>query len=251
MIETRQLLRTLYLDRLRYLGEAVHGVSGLSHPLLIDPEAHRYSAASRRLMVVGQETFGWGDGNWNGSSGSDLVDRLLRCYGEFDLGRNRKIMPRKSPFWIAAHQINERLNPGESAGFLWSNLYKVDQAQAPRRRHRPTPEVERALLTEFNVLPREIELARPCAAVFFTGPNYDGMLAATFPNVRWSAIPDLGADAAQFVVRLEHPGLPITTIRSYHPAYLWRKKQRNLIGRIAEWIAAETSRVEDGRQRPH
>jgi len=58
-------LTDLYLRTYPALMDAVwalrHAGRAVSDPLLMDPAAHGYVDSPRRLLVVGQETFGWGE----------------------------------------------------------------------------------------------------------------------------------------------------------------------------------------------
>ena len=172
--------------------------AGVSEPHLIQVPP-TYALASTRLMVVGQQTYGWGDPPYVGS-----VQLLMAGYASFDLGNGY----RRSPLWMAAHKLHRALNPeGPERAFLWSNLVKVDQ-----KGERPTPEVEE-MAARLGLLQMEIELTKPDVVIFFTGPDYDDRLKATFPSVRF-------VDAGRLIHRLEHPHLPTRSFRTYHPKHL-------------------------------
>ena len=164
--------------------------------MLIDvPDAYRN--ATVKLVVVGQQTNGWGHPE-------DGIEGLLAEYRRFDLGKTYV----RSPFWHAAHEIYGSLNPdGPPRGFLWSNLIKVDVAQ-----ERPSRTIEE-LISSVGLLQHEVAITQPDVVVFFTGPWYDERLRATFPGVEYERIND-------FVNRLSHDALPERTFRSYHPGYL-------------------------------
>ena len=70
---------------------------GLSAPFVVAPDAN-YRDAAVRLMIVGQETFGWGEGIDEGQSAEELVEILRGWYRSFNLGAKY----RSTPFWCAA-----------------------------------------------------------------------------------------------------------------------------------------------------
>ena len=193
-----QKLSEMYSRVLHDIWPALSAVGDLGGPLLIDvPDAYRN--ATVKLMVVGQQTNGWGHPE-------DGIESLLALYSGFDLGKTYV----RSPFWQAAHAIYESLNPaGPPRGFLWSNLIKVDVAQ-----ERPPRAIEE-LIASTGLLQHELSITQPNVVVFFTGPRYDDRLRATFPGVEYERVND-------FVDRLSHDELPGQTFRSYHPNYLQR-----------------------------
>lgn len=205
--------------------EALDGFRGFpavegqqSAPLLVQvPEA--YSCASCRLMIVGQQTDGWGDGY----DPSDVA-ALMHGYAEFNLGGSQ----RRTPFWKAAHTLYRLLNPtAPPNGFLWSNLAKVDVA-----RGRPPRGIWERLL-EWRLLPTEIRITQPDAVVFFTGPNYDQWLVETFPGTRLEQV-------AQYIDRVTNADghLPVQAYRVYHPKFLRMRRHWNVLDELANTIRA-------------
>jgi hypothetical protein len=208
-------LRDVYEQLLSVVrSESATAPERLSAPLLISvPPAYYQSGV--RLMIVGQETFDWGDVSTNGYR---TVDDLRDRYAEFALGRTY----RRSPFWAAAHQVYATLNPnGPLEGFLWSNLVKADLGK-----HRLGATLE-GRLSSVPALQREIEVTQPDVVLFFTGPRYDGRLEATFPTSERVAI-------ERGLVRVAGVPGATTAFRTYHPRYLRMSGRWNLLGRACE-----------------
>ena len=205
-------LSELYSRNLHDIWPALEALGDLGGPLLIDvPDAYR--DATVKLMVVGQQTNGWGHPN-------DKIGGLLAEYRRFDLGKAYV----NSPFWQAAHAVYASLNPdGPPRGFLWSNLVKVDIAQK-----RPSPAIEE-LISSADLLQHELAITQPDIVVFFTGPGYDERLRATFQGVEYERVDD-------FVNRLSHDALPEQTFRSYHPGYLRRSGNWSVIEELKTLI---------------
>ena len=180
----------------------------LGGPLLIEvPDA--YHKAKVKLMIVGQQTAGWGH------PGEDSINDLLDHYCVFELGKRKR-----SPFWQASASIFNCLNPaGPPRGFLWSNLIKVDV-----KGQRPHPELEE-LICSTGLLQHELSITQPDVVVFFTGPTYDKRLRTTFPGVVCERVND-------FVNHLSHDALPGKAFQSYHPGYLQRSKHWHVIDEL-------------------
>jgi len=200
-------LRELYAQRIDEIKRIASEYDGVSKPLLMAvPEGYEQSTV--RLMVVGQQTHGWGQGNcWD-------VDELMSEYGRFGMGERYG-----KPFLRTSQDLYRRLNPdGAHLAFLWSNLNKVDQ-----KKKRPEKSVEERI-AELQLLRKEIQILEPKAVVFFTGPNYDGLLRSIFQDVQ---LRRLSSEVDERKLsRLEHDSLPTCSYRTYHPHYLWRCRRR-------------------------
>jgi hypothetical protein len=197
-------LRTAQLDVVGVWRQAREQYPSISLPHLVEPKP-AYFTQDVRLMVVGQETFGWGTKEVTAfDDDQQLVDDLLACYARFDLG----IAYRSTPFWAAANALFAGLNPDASErAYIWSNLVKLDN-----NRQRVNSTVEDALAAA-NLLPLEISSFQPNAIVFFTGRRYDRRLASTFSGMKCESVsPD--------IARIIHPQLPHRTFRTHHPKFL-------------------------------
>ena len=149
-------LKQIYRDAMPSIGHISAQYDAVSGPLLMTIPCS-YVQTRVRLMVIGQQTYGW-------PSVTVELEELLRTYKEFDLGREYY----SSPFWQASHQVFRSANPdGPERAFLWSNLVRVDQ-----NCKRPCAEIENAV-SDLGLLNRELHILEPDAAVFFTGPHYD------------------------------------------------------------------------------
>lgn len=176
-----------------------------------------YAHSAIRLMVVGQEANGWAS---NKCLGADPVAFLMEEYRKFQLGRDDM----RPPLRQAAHRLYRCLNAGGGdEGFLWTNLVKLDKDG-----QRPPSQVEDAI-SSLGLLPREVEITRPHAVVFFTGPRYDSRLKECFPGVELERL-------STEIVQLRHPSLPQASFRTFHPGYLWRRKKTGAIQELGDLI---------------
>lgn len=231
--EINQRLVSFYRSIWGALVQDLAGYGALSSPLLIEVPPP-YTQGAHRLLVVGQETYGWRNGLWKriqAAAGevADPVAELLGTYWGFERGRHY----RPSPFWRCAHQMQRLLNPGvDPFGFLWSNLLKVDQDH-----DRPSRAVEDAILRQ-RMLPKEVELAAPSVVIFFTGPDYDGVLQKIFPDAALEPVPH---ERPRLLARVRHEALPLHSYRTYHPGYLVRARKRHILQTVADLIRAAPS----------
>jgi len=174
-----------------------------------------------RIMIVGQQTNGWGDKGI--LQRPDATEALMKLYAEFNLGEKYT----RSPFWQAALLLHRLINPNAPArSFLWSNLVKVDQEGK-----RPIQEIEEQM-SQLRLLQQEILITQPHAVVFFTGPYYDDRLVSCFPELSW--------DTPAMLLCLSHPNAEVIYLRSYHPNYLRLAKHWNLIETIADEVKSRT-----------
>lgn len=217
-------LRAAYAPALATIRERFADRPEISEPLFMHvPDG--YSRVAIKLMVVGQETFGWREGL--DTSASDPVLALCSLYAGFNLGEHC----RRSPFWQAAHKLHRLINPeGPERAFLWSNLVKVDQ-----NNRRPEREVE-DFVTSLGLVQSEISITTPDAVVFFTGPHYDDRLKATFPGIGYEP-------AGEWFHRLRHDALPVASFRSYHPRFLRFRRRWRTLDEMAEAIRALVPRT--------
>ena len=225
MFTSAQSMNDELTERYRAAFEGWPAVSNLHHSLS-QPQLMRipesYVSSDIRLMIVGQETGGWG--RQQDPTTEQGRDELRNEYTEFDLAL--KTTWRTSPFWEAAYQIRNRLNPGGAEnGFLWTNLIPVSEQLPSGRYGRPSSAVADAVCA-LGLIAAEIEVARPHVVVFFTGKSRDAVIRRAFPNISF-------VDVAQDIVSIRGlPGAPVA-YRTEHPHTLWRMRRQSVIDQIA------------------
>lgn len=211
-------LRDLYRENWDVFAEAME--KGSSAPLLLSA-SEAYQQADYRFLFVGQQTQGWDRPEKNEAP----IEALMDTYEEFRFGENRSY----TPFWRAVHEIRREVNPDSpDKSILWSNLGKVDlENDLP-------PEEILGPLLRADILPREVEITSPDAVVFFTGPTsrYDNVLRRTFDGVELSEV-------ETNLHKVSHPVLPEVSFRTYHPNYLQRAKQWDLVEAVSQRIGGE------------
>ncbi len=191
----------------------------MSAPQLVHP-TDAYRQTRTRLMIVGQETLGWGDNDSvpRDKSVPDICAALRQGYRDFNLGGRYG----HTPFWSASNRLFHALNPeATERAFIWTNLVKIDDGGK-----RPSPDIVEQTAA-LALLEAEVRAFEPQVVVFFTGPNYDALLQRTFRGVVLSHV-------AKSLARVEHPALPVNSFRTYHPRYLRMSKQWPVLDAIVE-----------------
>ncbi len=211
-----------------------------SAPLLVSPRSG-WTTSSTRILVIGQETNGWG-GNGSSVGGSRLssldhfclnesgVADMLRAYVSFDFASSYS--HRNSAFWRAFRLLESEV-AHEGVLAMWTNLFKVDVGGSVVR---GCNEKTRKLLREAQagVLAEEVRVLDPTVVVFFTGPTYDEEIGHAFGKPEfhslWSDRPV--REAAQLI----SPLLPRLSFRMYHPNYLQRSRRWRQLSELASEI---------------
>lgn len=224
----------------------------LGPPLLLNVR-EEFDKAECRVLVVGQETFGW---QWTRQlresypdypddwplrediktwadfvKHPDAVNALCWAYEQFAFG-SRQPQTYRSPFWSAFREIGA----WPDTGLMWTNLVRSDYQNgsilaAP-------PDVQEFLRAqECDLLLQEIAILKPHVCIFFTGPNYDHLIDAKWPGCRMTPVSDR---SERELARISHETLPVRSYRLYHPAYLRRSRKWAFIELLRAQVLAKT-----------
>lgn len=112
-------LRILYTSALPGLSQMYasldsEGVTDYVGPLLIHCWEGRFLASKHKLMIFGQETYGWYEDYIRTEKD---VQECLKQYEDFRLGENYS-----SLFWQYAHLLNMKINGTDYLNFVWANV---------------------------------------------------------------------------------------------------------------------------------
>lgn len=156
-----------------------------------------YAQQKTKLMIVGQETYGW--------CNSLTLGEQLDTYEEFNFGSAYV----SSPFWNITRKLERALRVDPYA-IAWSNINRFDCGGS-------SPDgtaIEETIRSFDFILKEEIEILAPDACVLFTNRKYDNRLSDLFIGLVFADIDNL---PASHFARLHHPSLPAFTIRAPHP----------------------------------
>jgi hypothetical protein len=219
-----------------------------SPPLLLNV-TNDYCAASTKIMVYGQETYGWiwddkltadyphYPHNWTFSNqhslkdfleSDDSVESLCWGYAAFSCAQYQP-RNKNSPFWRAFREVQN----GPDVGVMWSNISRVDYKGGSIL---SADESARNILEsqQATLMLRELSVLKPDACIFFTGPDYDCILKNIFHGMKYV---EFGSAPTRELGRVEHAALPRHSFRTYHPRYLNRSRKWHYLDAISRALA--------------
>jgi hypothetical protein len=212
-----------------------------SPPLLVAPH-EKWRSAKSKLLIIGQETLRW---KYTPSDvGSDRnpilnfldfqhcengVASMCDLYRWYSLGRAYPTM--NSPFWRGFRALSHGISGCEDSA-LWTNVFKAN-VRGSVVNNCKAGEKSALLQMQQGLLRDEIALLKPDVVVFLSGPRYDSAIMCEFPDMEISPLsPTLPSSTAGV---LSAQGLPIRTIRTYHPEYMQRSNQLGILTEIVRW----------------
>lgn len=212
-------------------------ISKLSAPFIggIPPE---WDSASKRILLVGQETFGWGGGadlsdpveQLSAWVSSEDVDGLLRCFEDFDFGQEYK----STPLW-AFHRRLAAAAAEHYRAVGWTNLVRVDTGPMNRSTRSSWAnltfeELDLVCDWQIDLFRAEFQAIAPEVVVFVTGPHYDYVIKKMFGDVHFARGSELLTERE--FARVVAPSLPLKSFRTYHPAYLRRRRRTDIEAQV-------------------
>ncbi|HCU0797068.1 hypothetical protein [Citrobacter braakii] len=172
-----------------------HSDKNLHGPLLLN--ISNYSSQKIKLMVVGQETFGW-------NKSLSIVEQRT-TYQEFNFGSSYY----SSPFWNVIRKLERSLNI-EPYAISWSNLNRFDvDCGSPDR-----TELAQDIASLDYLAKEEISILKPDVCIFFTNHKYDKRLRDLYQDLVFDNVHRL---PKKHFSKLNHPDLPKYTLRAPHP----------------------------------
>ena len=196
-----------------------------TNPLLLKHrDCDAYENAEIRIMIIGQETNGWGyyeDGFFYNE-----MDEISEMYSEFYSGykfeEHRGFF--KNHFNSFLKLLKEKY-PEKKASCFWNNVIKVGKANDKNTPPEYILEIEQKY---FSVLKEEIEIIKPNIVLFYTGHAYDKYILHHFPELikedicgfNSSEVQLFKIDNVDFVFRTPHPqGLHFQGKERYNMIY--------------------------------
>ncbi|OHD57520.1 MAG: hypothetical protein A2014_04730 [Spirochaetes bacterium GWF1_49_6] len=219
-------LKNLYQSKLNDLKTLVNNIGNedtadYEGPLLMYCWEDKYLSSKKKILFIGQETNGW-----NGflrPTSAKIIDDIIDIYKGFELGARYN-----SVFWQYVNYINKKINDS-ALNFMWTNVLKFGRSGIGR----PDEQVQEEELLNFNILKDEIEILNPDVVLFFSGPNYDQDIINRIDGVEFNTCSN--RDTRVFT-RLKHKVLPSKTFRTYHPNYLRKSGNEDILDEIINLI---------------
>jgi hypothetical protein len=168
---------------------------------------------------------------WQFQQAKHGVGAMWNLYRWYALGRAYPKL--NSPFWRGFRAIDSAINGPQDAA-LWTNIFKMNVNGSVMRNCRAA-EVSALQQAQHGLLFEEINILNPDIVVFFSGPRYDSAIKCEFPDMKISPLSRRVPASAVGVLRAA--GLPVRSLRTYHPEYLQRSSQLGLLSVISRWAA--------------
>jgi hypothetical protein len=228
-------LTKLYASKWKELTNEADKIKGVkpAHPLLIKVNDN-YEKADIKVMIFGQETFGW----HKEFSGGKNIDFLMNDYNYylnnntqdyFYKGRvkrkNKRTFWNRSNFKYFQEQLETHFK-GKSIEFLWNNLSKIGKTGKGKQ----TDEIKVLENTYFNVIEKELKILQPDIIIFVTGPTRDKLLKNKLNTTLEQCSSQYKTRQLAKVIFSDITNVDnkeILAFRTYHPRYRAGRKNRN------------------------
>ncbi len=187
-----------------------------TNPLLIKVDEDKYNKSDIKVMIFGQETNSW-DGLYNNN-----YDEILKKYEEF-FNTNKCMDNYGGQFWNGFKKLKIKIENkynDKNIYFIWNNICKIGNAE--RNKNRAANYIMTLEEKYFNIIREEIDMIKPDIIIFFTGPNYDGILNNKISNLNFEEIQGY---KIRELSKLSNDWCT-NVFRTYHPNYLYRGKGR-------------------------
>lgn len=196
-------------------------------PLMLYVDEDKFENSDIKIMFFGQETNGWIENENCYYNGNDVgVKYLMDSYNDFFY--NGTCWKHGGQFWngikLFQKKISEKFQ-NKRIHYTWNNIIKIGKAEGPGRPPLNIYEIERS---NFSVIQDELKIIKPDIIIFFTGPYYDRNIADCFGNMDYIALPPY---SKRQLSKINILGIK-TSIRTYHPNYLWRNNINNYFSAI-------------------
>lgn len=168
-----------------------------------------------KIMIFGQETWGWYDkcllDNWI-KIGMDEYEKFYLNKNGFKTSKNRK-----SSFWQKFRFFEQELSiilkdQEKLPVFIWNNISKIGNSMGKKGVSDNNRRMER---THFSVIANELDIIKPDLCIFMTGPNRDHDIKYHFSNSRFTQVNDIDSIREMALVN----NVKFKGLRLYHPSY--------------------------------
>lgn len=189
----------------------------LSSPIFLkcDTDFGEYIDSEFKILYVGQETNYWFNQKERERSkllnSIDDIDKYLKAlvdlYKSFNIGHDYKT----DIFTFMDILVDKLRNKNKKTGILWTNLLRHDAFGNGKVSY----DVEQKITYNENyIFRKELEILKPDAIVFVTGPNYDYIIENSFKGLEKLKVDN---ESERKICMLKHADLPVKSVRVYHP----------------------------------
>lgn len=181
-----------------------------ANPMLLKFDELAFSRADKRIMICGQETWGW-------DSFGTSIDAGMNTYQRFFIERGFYPGYGRSAFWKAFRFFERSLSDtfqGQQIQFIYQNISKIgrndDQTGV-------TTNIRNLEREHFPVFRKEVTLLQPDIILFLTGPDRDHDIRFHYPDATFNPAGD--ETNIRKCAWVSSSALPSLSLRLYHPSY--------------------------------
>jgi len=186
-----------------------------ANPFLLAIDEKKYEEANFKVMIFGQETWGW-DGDF-GKTIDELMGHYAKSKKDYLDGRNKGF---SQGYHFFQEEITEKYR-NKKFIFIWNNISKIGRNEAKGQ----TKNIKDLEQRYFPVIKEELEILKPDMVIFLTG-NRDSCIRFNFPSVQFEKYHKNatlksfnGKIKFQPAYRVITSKLPIKSVKVYHPSY--------------------------------
>lgn len=193
----------------------------LSSPQLLDVETPRgnYLNSEFKVLFIGKETNDWFNSNERYNEGlipingqfEKYINSLKKLYKSHNIG-----VKYRSPIYLFIDHLLKKLNESKQTGMLLTELLRHDYNCKGLPQHL----IEKLAYEENSILREEVEILKPNALIFLTGPSYDKHIKMTYPMAVFQECEGYGIRQVAVIENI--PNIK-KAVRIYHPDYHNRK----------------------------
>jgi len=207
-------LETLFSDKA--LEEMIENFS-ISSPQFLDAATPRgnYIDSEFKVVLVGKETNGWFNANERKEEGLTQINKqfekyihsLKKLYSRHNIGANYR-----SPIYLFIDILFERLAEFKKAGILLTELLRHDHYGS----RLPNEIIAKVAFDNNFIFRKELEILKPDALIFLTGPTYDRHINMTYPSAIFHELEGYSLNQVSVIENI--PNIK-KAVRIYHPDY--------------------------------
>jgi len=186
-----------------------------TNPLLLKVNEEKYNNSDIKVMIFGQETWGW---HKFGTSIEEGMDRYYNFFIEEQFYKGYG----KSAFWKGFNYFKKEINTifkDKEITYIWNNISKIGRNDGKTG---VTTKIKNLERQSFNVIKQELEILKPDIIIFFIG-NRTNDLKFHFSDISFKEIEFNNKKVskrkykpASYVISKY---LPKQSFKLYHPAY--------------------------------
>lgn len=215
-----------YCNKIAAFNESCSDGLKITNPWLL-AASNDYCNASKRVMVIGQESYGWNKDFNNGDMIKGVfIPVLMKHYDDF-VNIDKGYKDRTSPYWNLYKKL---IRSNGKVGFIANNVGKVGYVFKGKGMRGFDASINDALT---DIVKREIDICKPDVIICLCSYLYDSHLSKRIGSFNTETV--LQGVSKQKFAKLTNEWLDargIKCYRTYHPAYLIQRNGKKEWSRL-------------------